>query len=151
MMLTLNGLGSAVGYTGSRSADNLREIPSWCSSVPFSFLFSSCDPYTQAELDRLTRSQAEYAANSPSSTIPVEERPAYIEAAVQSGNEVQAAAERSDPFGACVYRASQESPWGLQLLGQSAYCSPDGKQSGFSLNYLAIAAGGLLLFLLLRR
>jgi len=147
MFVSQSGLGTT-GYTGSSSADNLREIPSWCSWVPF---LPSCAPYTQAELDRLTRQQAEYAANSPSSNIPLEEREEYIRRAEDAGLEAQSAAERSDPYGTCVYQASQTNSLGLSLLGERAYCNADGSSTGFNLAYVGLGLGALLIILLVRR
>lgn len=150
MYVSRSGLGTT-GYTGASSADNLREIPSWCSWVPFSDYYSSCAPYTQAELDRLTRQQAEYAANSPSSNIPPEEREEYIRRAEEQGQSAQSAAERSDPYGACVYQASQTNSMGLSLLGERAYCNLDGSSTGFNLAYVGLGLGALLIILLVRR
>jgi len=151
MMIHLGLAAIPTGYTGVVSADNTREIPPWCGWVPFADYMETCQPYTQMELDRITRSQAEYAANSPSSAIPVGERPAYVEQAVTAGAAVQAAGERSDPLGACEYRSSQAHSLGMKLLGGGMYCNPDGSPTGFDLTYAVVAVGGVLALLLLKR
>lgn len=95
MMRPTTMIGSpTVGYTGSSSADGLREMPAWCSWWPFA---QSCQPYSEAELKSLSRAQATYEANSPSSNIPVEERPAWIDAQVEEANRVAELARQSDP------------------------------------------------------
>ncbi len=137
----------------------LREIPSWCNwyfvgGAADILGAGACQPYTREELERQARSDAEYAANSPSSTIPPGDRLAYIEEAVRQSNEAQAAAQRSDPQGTCEYNASLGNSLGARIFGTGLYCNPDGTPSGFDGRYLtygAFALGAVLLVVLLKR
>jgi len=143
------GLGRAPSYV-------LREIPGWCSYVPFSDYTAACKPYSDEELQRQARSDAEYAANSPSAPpMTDEEKRAYIERSVTESNEAQAKAERSDPLGACVRRAALEHTFISRILGPGTYCNPDGTPSGFDADKYLMMGGvlvvGLIALVLFKR
>lgn len=107
---------------GLSAVPDIRPIPDYCLTTSvdprswFRGMLESCAPYTQAELELMTSSQAVVACRG---AVDQEACEAGLIAAAAAAEQ---AAKSTDPEGSCEYEASQQHPGLSKLLGTSAVC-----------------------------
>ena len=121
--------------TGAMTVTDLHPL------AKFRQLLPECQPYTEAELSSMTRSQAVGVCRGASDVASCEA------GLIAAAAEAQAAAERTDPDGTCEYDASQQHPSLSALLGPKAVCDL------YAGKYTLYIVGGVVLlgFLLVSR
>jgi len=146
-------LASQQARAAGGTINDIREIPGWCSWMPFSDFADACQPYSHDELENLTRIQAAYVYRNAPDMTP-EEKAAKVEEAVQQAEVTEIAfkrivAEEEGPTGSqCEYEATQLHPTLSKFFGPATVCKVTG--GDFSLPLLVgiigvAVVGGVLL------
>ena len=118
-IVTLGGASAvenAISNT-SAGANCIREIPTWCSWIPFADFMDTCQPYTNAELHNLSVcSAAQVAAVNPDLAAQ----------GVANADQSQGNAEGLSPADTCQRNAAVNHPTLSGFLGPNLICAIGG-------------------------